>query len=143
MNLRRWSLGLSLLGSGALLAAAVFLVSTGWGESSTTTTGPGGIEVTETHRTASALESSPGTAVRWLLAALAFAVAAALLIRFGGRAGGALVVVVVGLGTFASMLTIGILLAPGTALLGAAALLAEADRSERHRLAALPPPPRE
>lgn len=133
---------LSLLGSVALLVAAVFLVSVGWGESSSTTSGPDGVQVTETHRSASALESSPGTAVRWLTAAAAFALVATLLIRFGGRIGGGLVVVVTGLGIFASMLTIGIFLAPGAALLGAAAVVAEADRAERRRLATLPPPPR-
>ena len=132
---RELSLWLSVLGGLALLAAAGFLVSVGWGESSTTTAGPGGTVVTETHRTASALESSPHVAIGWLLAVLAFSILAGLLIRFGGRVGGALVVAIVGLGTFASLLTIGVVLAPGAALLGAAALLAELDRSERRRLA--------
>ena len=141
MSFRALSLWLSVLGGLALMGAATFLVSVGWGEASTTTAGPGGTEVTETHRTASALASSPRVAIGWLLAVLAFSVAAGLLIRFAGRVGGALVVAIVGLGTFASLLTIGIVLAPGAALLGAAALFAELDRSERRRPANPQPPP--
>lgn len=115
------------------LGAAVYLVSVGWGEISTVTTGPDGAQITETHRSSSALESSPETAEKVLLATLGWAAIAMLLIRFGGITGGLIVMVVSGMATLAAMLTIGVFIAPGTACMGAAALLAIADRSASKR----------
>jgi len=140
MNLRRVSLWLSISGGVALMAATTFLVSVGWGEVSTTTAGPGGSVVTRTHRTASALEAAPVTAIGGLLGVLAFSIVAGLLIRFGGTVGRALVLAIVGLGTLGSIMTIGVLIAPGAALLGVAALLAEVDRSEQRRQRFIPHP---
>lgn len=130
MNLRRWSLGLSVVGAAVWVAAATYLVSVGWGETSTTTATPGGGGVTETHRTASAYENDPAQAVRMVLIVLAASVVAVLLIRFGGYVGPMVVIGITGLGTFAAMLTIGIFIAPGTACMGAAALLAIIDRAQ-------------
>ena len=138
MKLRRVSLWLSILGGVALMAATTFLISVGWGEVSTTTGGPDGTVVTETRRTASALETSPVTAVGWLLAVLAFSIVAGLLIRFGGPVGRVVVLAIAGLGTLASIMTIGLFIAPGAALLSAAALLTEADRSNQRNAQLVP-----
>ncbi len=142
MSLRGWSLWLSMLGAVLWLAAATFLVSVGWGEISTRAVGPDGAMISETHRTASALKNNPAMAGRVLLATLIVAAVAIVLIRFGGFLGGALVIGISGLATMAAMLTIGIFIAPGTACMGAAAVLALTDRIESKRLSSLPPPPR-
>lgn len=138
MKLRMVSLWLSILGGVALMASTTFLISVGWGEVSTTTGGPDGTVVTETHRTASALETSPVTAVGWLLAVLAFSIVAGLLIRFGGPIGRVIVLAIAGLGTLASIMTIGLFIAPGAALLSAAAVLTEADRSKQRHAELVP-----
>lgn len=137
MNLRRWSLWLSVAGAALWVAAATYLVSVGWGETSTTTATPDGGVVTETHRTASAYENDPAQAVRMVLILLAVGVVAMMLVRFGGYVGPVVVIGITGLGTLAAMLTIGIFIAPGTACMGAAALIAIVDRAEPH---AQPPP---
>lgn len=139
MNRRRWSLWLSMLGGVSWLAAASYLVSVGWGEVSTVTSGPDGTVVSETHRTASAWENDPAMAARVLLATLIVAALAVVLIRFGGYVGGALVLVIAGLATMAAMVTIGIFIFPGTACMGAAALLALIDRAESKRLIRVQP----
>jgi hypothetical protein len=137
MSLSRWSLWLSVLGGVLWLAAAAFLVSVGWGEVSTVTAGSDGAMITETRRTASVWENSPAMAARALLATLVVAAVAVLLIRFGGYLGGALVIGITGLATAAAMLTIGIFIVPGTACMGAAALLALIDRTGSKRRTAL------
>lgn len=134
MSLSKWSFWLSVLGAALWLAAATFLVSVGWGEVSTTTVGSDGAIISETHRTASAFESSAVMAARVLLATLITAAFAMLLIRYGGLLGGALVIGISGLATIAAMLTIGIYIAPGTACMGAAALLAVIDRTAPKRV---------
>lgn len=129
MNLRRVSLWLSIVGGTLWLAAAILLVSVSLGEVGTTTTDADGTMVIVSRRTASIMQDSPTVAFGWIAATTAFAVAATLLIRYGGIIGGAFVIAVVGMAVLASILTIGVYLAPGAAFFGAAALLAMVDRS--------------
>ena len=144
MNLRRVSVWFSIGGGAAWLTAALFLLSRGWGETTTVSSDPSGVITTETPRTASVFQSSPDLAARWLLAVCALSLVAGLLLRFGGLVGLVVAGVVAGLGmllTVLGMLTIGVLIAPGASLWGAAVVLAAAARVERRKLAALPPPP--
>ena len=127
MNPRRVSLWLSVVGGALWLVAAILLVSVSLGEVGTTTIVDGTM-VTVSRRTASIMEDSPTVALGWLAATLAFAVAATLLIRYGGIAGAAFVLAAVWMAVAAGILTIGVYLAPGAALFGAAALLAMVDR---------------
>ncbi|MFN8052594.1 MAG: hypothetical protein U0Q22_14200 [Acidimicrobiales bacterium] len=131
MDARRTSLWLSISGGAALVAAAIYLVSVGWGEVSEWRVGPDGHRVTHTHRTASPFESSPATAVRSVLIVVAVVVVLGLLIRFGGLLGHLFVIAVAGLACLASLMTLFILIIPGTTLLTIAALMAEADRLQR------------
>lgn len=128
MNPRRVSLWLSVVGGTLWVAAATLLVSVSLGEVGTTTTDADGTMVIVSRRTASIMEDSPTVAFGWLAATLAFAVAATLLIRYGGIVGGAFVLAAAWMAVVAGILTIGVYLAPGAMFFGAAALLAMVDR---------------
>jgi hypothetical protein len=129
MNARRWIWLLTVIGGGLLVAAVTFLVSTSWGVGGTTTTGPDGRTVVVEFRTPSVLQDSPRLAYGWIAAAIGFVVVVALVIRFGGVVGPALVLFVMWLMVAASIMTIGLFLAPGVGVLGAAAALAIADHA--------------
>ena len=140
MRTDRVSRRLAILGGAVLVtgvSGAVFLPS---GVSVEVRSLPDGSLATTEHRS-SLWQSQHEVALRVLLMVVAFAVVAGLLVRYGGRVGALLVIGVGGLGTFASILTIGIFLAPGASLLAASALVAEADRLERRRLARRPAAP--
>ena len=131
-----------LAGSGAAVLIAVLLVGVlaPLGTESSTTSSSDGTTI-EIERRVSLWDSQPQP-VRPIVAVVAgFAVLAGLLIVFGGRVGGALVVIVGGLFWVASLLSLAIFLTPGLGLLGVAAVLAEVDRLEVRRLRRLPPPP--
>jgi len=141
VNARRLSLWLSVAGGSCLVAAAALLVSISLGETSSTFVDASGHVSTDSHRTASVFGDSPRLALMWILVAGTFALLAVLAIRFGGIVGSAVVLVITGMTLLASMLTIGIFLAPGILLLDASAWAAIVDRGEQRRLGSLPAPP--
>ena len=131
-----------LAAAGALVLIVVLLVGVLAplaSESSVSSTSDGTTVAVERHVS---LWSSQPEPVHLLVALGAgYAVIGALLVVFGGRLGGLLVVVVGGLAWIASILSLAIFLTPGLALLGAAAITAEVDRAEARRRRHLPPPP--
>lgn len=129
MSTRKWIWLLTVIGGALLVAAVTFLVSTSWGVGGTTTTGPDGRTVVVEFRTPSVLQDSPRLAYGWIAAAIGFVVVVALIIRFGGVVGPALVLLVTWLMVAASIMTIGLFLAPGVGVLGAAAALAIAEHA--------------
>ena len=131
MSLRRASLGASILGGVLLVAAATLLVTISLGEVGSTEATSDGEVVMTMRATASVMEDSPRLAFSWIAAAVAFAVVAALLIRFGGLVGAALVVGLMGLVVLAGILTIGIFLVPSATCFGVSALLITVDRLDR------------
>lgn len=102
--------------------------------------GSGEVIISETSRRVSLWDTQHSAAVGVLIGVICFAIVAFALVRWGGRIGGAVVVLVGSLGFLASMLSVGVFLLPGIAMLAASAILAEVVRSEagsRRR----PPPP--
>lgn len=126
-------LGLIGIGGVLLVAAAVLLTTVSLGRSATERVGSDGKVVFETHATASVFESSPRAALVWIAVAVGVAVVFGLLICFGRTPGALVVVLIAALALFASMLSIGIFLAPGLAAFVAAAMITIIERSAARR----------
>jgi len=129
MTVRRLSLGFTIVGGALLVAAAALLVSISLGEGGTTSMDANGVEISSTYRTPSIMQDSPRVAMGWIAATLAVVLVVGLLIRYGGYIGPVLVIAVMSLAVLVSILTLGVFLAPGVALLCNAAVLAIADRA--------------
>ena len=140
MDLRRTSTLLAAAGGALLVVGACVAVFAPLGSETTASFGDGstGDEVT---RRVSLWDSQHEPAVGVLVGALAIVLVAVLLVRYGGPVGRALVVVVCGLTFVATLLSVGIFVMPGLALLGAGAVVGEAARLERRQLRRLPSPP--
>lgn len=113
-----------------LWAACAFLLVAPLGSTATTSYLPDGTPIDHFHKT-SIWESDHDAGVRVVEVVLASSVVALGLIRFGGIVGGLVVALFCGLGLFASMLTVGIFLAPGGGCLILASALSISDRIER------------
>jgi hypothetical protein len=142
LTTRRCTLIFSIVGGALLVAATTLLVSISWGMTSSTTTDASGMTITTEARTPSIMQDSPRVALGWIVASLLIAVVVALLIRFGGFIGPAVVMCLMWLIVLAGIMTIGIYLAPAAISLCVASLLAIADRADRRqRSQASRPPP--
>ena len=141
---RKLSTILALVGVGLLWAACLVILFAPMGSRTTVTGTSAGSQVEVTERTP-LWETDHDAAVFIVGVVVAFSVVAVGLIRFGGIVGGLLVALFCGLGLLASMLSVGIFLAPGGACLIAASALSIADRLERRarrrRERRLPAPP--
>jgi len=134
----------ALVGVALLWASCAVILFAPLGSESSTAGTPSGQEV-EVTRHVSIWEHDHAAGVRIVQIVVVFSIAAVGLIRFGGVAGGLLVGVFCGLGLLASLLSVGIFLAPGGACLIAASALSIADRLEwrarRRQERRSPPPP--
>lgn len=133
----RW---LALGGAALLVAVLLGGVLAPLGTESSTIARSDGTTV-EVERHVSLWDSQPQPVHAIVAIVVGYALASVLLVTFGGRPGGLLVVALGGLAWIASILSLAIFLTPGLALLGASAVVAEVDRAEARRLRRLPPPP--
>lgn len=131
MTPRRWSLLLTVVGGLLLLGGVSILVTVSLGRGAMSSTDEYGRTVMFEYRTPSIWQDAPRTAVGWLAATLVFVVVIGLIIRYGGVVGAVVVAMLMWLMVMASILTIGIFLAPGAAGLGAAAAASVVDRANR------------
>ena len=132
---------LTVIGGALLVTAAIVLTTNSLGQSSSETVGSDGRAISESHATQSVLQSSPRDALIWIGVALGVACLFGLLIRFGRTAGSLVVIVVSMLALLASMLSIGIFLAPSLGCFMAAAAVAMADQSDARARARYQVPP--
>lgn len=144
MNERKLSTIVALVGVGLLWIACAVILFAPLGESSTVTSSGDGTSVVRTERV-SLWESDHDAAVLIVEVVVVFSVVALGLIRFGGIVGAFVVAVFCGLGLLASMLSVGIFLAPGGACLIVASALSMSDRFQvratRRRERRFPTPP--
>ncbi|MFN7151301.1 MAG: hypothetical protein ACK4V6_17715 [Microthrixaceae bacterium] len=140
MTPRRWSLALTVFGGLLLLGGVSLLVTSSMGRGAMSSTNEFGRTVMIEYRTPSIWQDAPRTAVGWLVATVVFVIAVGLLIRFGGIVAAVAVAMLMWLMVMASILTIGVFLAPGAAGLGAAAAASVVDRANRSSAAKNVPP---
>jgi hypothetical protein len=138
MTPRRWSLVLTVVGGALLLAGVGLLVTLSLGRGAMSSTDEIGRTVMVEYRSPSIWQDAPRTAVGWLVATVVFVVVVGLVIRFGGVVGAVVVASLMWLMVMASILTIGIYLAPGAAGLSAAAAASVVDRATRSSAARSP-----
>lgn len=130
MSTRKLSTIAALAGVVLLWLACAVILFAPLGTSEWTTTTPDGTTVEHTERT-SLWETQHEAAVGIVQVVVVFSVVAVGLIRFGGIVGGIVVALFCGLGLIASMLSVGIFLAPGAGCLVLASALSIGDRFER------------
>jgi hypothetical protein len=122
---------LTIVGGLLLLGGVSLLVTLSLGRGAMSSTDEYGRTVMVEYRTPSIWQDAPRTAVGWLVATVVFVVVIGLVIRWGGVVGAVVVAMLMWLIVMASILTIGIFLAPGAAGLSAAAAASVVDRANR------------